>query len=445
MRRSNSDRRTTIVSATPRLSQDGQARRWLARAGVLLMGIVVLRLAFELWWVGRIHENGWVQAGVSLMYALGAVFLVLSAIDIRHERFDTLGFLVLCGCLGFYTAVYMQVVAKHYTSDALLFVHQSSLLALQGLNPYQHSLLGAYEAFQVPYYVQTPTTSGGLITNLNYPALAFLTYTPFVALGLEDLRPVSAAFLLATLGVVYVAAPRHLRLLSLSFLFLSSFFLSFALSGFDIVYVFFLLVTVVTWRTDHAMAMVAYGMSAAIKQQVWFIAPFLLIKLWHDAPIGDPFNTKNNRRKRLVYMAKHAGLSVAAFVVPNAWYFIWDPGSWLRGVFTPLGGSGDTLVPLSQGATIAFYTGSLTASPLLLSLLAFAAMLGLLLLYGKFYQHLQDMLWVTPVLILVVNPRALQNYYDMFYPILLAMLLARIPLSWEDPDPPPKPLEADTA
>lgn len=414
-----------------------EARSWLARAGTALLAIVILRLAFEMWWVSRLHEHLWTQVGTSLLYLAGATFLFLAAAGIRHERLDKAGFIVLCAALAFYAAVQVNVMALHYTSDALLFVHQSSFLTLSGLNPYQHTLVAGYEAFQVPYYVQTPTTSGGLVTNLNYPALSFLVYTPFVALGLDDLRPVSIAFLLATVGLVYLAAPRHMRLLCMSLLFLSSFFLSFAISGFDIVYVFFLLVTVVAWRHNLALAMVAFGLSAATKQPVWFIGPFLLIRLFRDAPQDDVV-------ERTWSAVKHLSYAIAAFLLPNAVFIAWDPLAWIQGVLTPLGASGDDLVPLSQGLTIVFYTGTLYAPHYLLTVLSFSLLVFLVFLYGRSYDRLKEALWVAPALILLVNERTLQNYFEMFYPVLLCLMVATTPSLWldDEDDPPPPAVQA---
>src|SRR5688500_20034371 len=37
-----------------------------------LLSIVLFRLGFELWWVGRIHEHLWTQIAVSLFYLAGA-------------------------------------------------------------------------------------------------------------------------------------------------------------------------------------------------------------------------------------------------------------------------------------------------------------------------------------------------------------------------------------
>ena len=411
-------------------SHGGQVRAWLSRAGVLLVAMVLLRLAFEMWWVARLHEHVWTQVGTTLLYLAGAVFLFLAAANVRHERLDVAGFLVLCGALAFYSMVQVRVVSLHYTSDALLFVHESAHLVLNGLNPYQHSLAGGYEAFQVPYYVQTPTSSGGLITNLNYPAVSFLVYAPFVALGVEDLRPVSVAFLLATLGLVFLATPRHLRLVCLGLLFTSSFFLAFSLNGFDIVYIFFLLVTVVAWQRNPALAMVAFGLACATKQPVWFIAPFLLIRLWKDTPAGEG---------RVYTTSKHVAYAIAAFLIPNAWFLANDPLSWLQGVLTPLGGTGDILVPLSQGLTILFYTRTLDVTPWLLSVLGGSILFFLLALYWLHYGRLRETLWVAPSLILLVSERALQNYFEMFYPILLAILMATVPHRWRaaaEPDPP---------
>src|SRR5581483_8117583 len=382
-------------ASTPRRA----ARAWLARAGCLVLGIVLLRLGFEVWWVGRIHEHLWVQVGLAFLYGGWLLFLVLSALDVDHARWDRVGFLALCGELAFYSAVMIAVVTQKYTSDALLFVHESARLALQGRDPYSATLAGGYEAFSVPYYVQTPTTSGGLVTSLNYPALSFLFYLPFVALGLPDMRVVSAGVLLALLGLVFLRTPRPLRLLALGVLFLSSFFLAFCLSGFDVVFVFFLVAAMILWRERPGLAMVMFGLSSAVKQTVWFIAPFLLVRLWMEAP-------DLPRRERLLHVARHASYAAAAFTLPNALYLLWDPKAWLSGVLTPLGLGGDSLVPLSQGLTVFFYTGAAYAPRLLLAGLALSALACLVGLYALFFRRLSEALWLAPAPVLTFAPRA---------------------------------------
>jgi len=402
-----------------------EGKAWLARAGCVVLGIVFLRLGFEVWWVGRIHEHLWVQVGVAGLYLAGLFFLLASVVKVDHAKLDKAGFLALCGALAFYALVTIRVVDLHYTSDALLFVHEASRLSLSGVNPYGADLVGGYEAFSVPYYVQTPTTSGGIVTNFNYPALSFLIYAPFVALGVTDLRIVSAGFVVALLGLIYLRAPRHLRLLALGILFLSSFFLAFCLSGFDVVFVFFLVAAMVLWKDRPGLAMVMFGLSAAVKQTVWFIAPFLLVRLWMES-------ADLPRRERLLRVARLASYSAAAFAIPNAPYVLLGPKAWLVGLLTPVGAGGDTLVPLSQGLTVFFYTGAAQAPTLLLALLSVSALVAALLLYWRFYGRLREALWLAPAPVLAFAPRALQNYYEMFYPVALVALLSTLPPAWED-------------
>lgn len=393
---------------------------WTARLGVFITGVVLLRLGFEIWWTGRLHEYGWVQVGVVGMYVLGLALLTLSFVRMDHERLDRWGLAALLVALQFYAIVTLLVVTQHYTSDALLFVHESASLFVSGENPYTADLVGGYEAFQVPYYVQTPTSSGGLITNLNYPALSFLVYAPFVALGIEDLRIISAGFLLALVILAYKAVPRHLRLLSVSVLFLSSFFLAFSLSGFDVVFIFFLAAALVLWDTNRRAGWFFFGLSAAVKQTVWFIGPFLLVYTWKEAQRrGDP---EVDRWRELVAGLGWAGV---AFAVPNLLFILQGPVAWFQGILTPFGVLGDSLVPLSQGLTIPVYTGIVHVDGWLLRFLAASAFVGLLVLYWTYFERMRDVAWLAPPLVLAFAERSLQNYFEMFYPIALLVLVRR--------------------
>ncbi len=393
---------------------------WIARLGVFIVSLVLFRLGFELWWVGRIHENLWVQVLVSLYYLGGLAFLVLAMLKLRHERLDFIGFFVLLQALAFYTIITTTVVNLHYTSDALLFVHQSAEELLAGRNPYVANLVAGYESFNVPYYVQTPTTTGGIVSNLNYPALSFLLYVPFVAFGLTDLRPASLAFLIGLLALLFLALPRHLRLVSISLLFLSSFFLAFTVSGFDILFVYFLLSALIFWDGRPRTAFMLFGLAAAVKQTVWFIAPFLLIALWKDhAHLG--------RRQQVREFARATWGGAVAFLVPNLPFLIWDPMAWLRGVLTPFGLGGESLVPLSQGVTVFMYTGALAVDPFLLHLLAGSVLLSFLAAYWIRYDRLRELAWIVPAVVLAFSERSLQNYFEMFYPIALYVLVRAYP------------------
>ena len=399
---------------------------WTSRLGVFIISIVLFRLGFELWWVGRIHENVWVQLWVVLFYAGGLAFLFMSFLRMRHVKLHLVGFLTLLLALAFYAIVVLTVVNVHYTSDAMLFVHQAAAEFAAGNNPYTRDLIAGYDQFRVPYYVETPTTSGGQVSNLNYPALAFLVYVPFVLLGVPDIRPVSLAFLLALLTLFYLATPKHLRLLATSVLFLSSFFISFSISSVDIVFIYFLVAGAVLWERNKNWAMLFVGLAAATKQVVWFVVPFLLVALYMETRDRIP---AVKWRKIGVASAWGAG----AFLLPNLPFIVMDPGAWFRGVLTPFGLTQETLAPLSQGITVPFYTGLARFDPMLLHLAAGIVMLVLLGVYWMRYERLKHFAWVVPPFVLAFTERTLQNYYEMFYPVGILLLARLYPLADRHP------------
>lgn len=404
-------------------------QRWLARLGAFTTSVVLFRLGFELWWVGRIHEHAWVQVAVAFLYVAALAFLVLSMTALDHRRLAPYGFAVFCAALAIYATVSITIVNLRYTSDALLLVHQATESLLAGHNPYSVDLAAGYEGFAVPYYVQTPTTSGGIVTNLNYPALSVLAYLPFTAAGLGDLRLVSAAFLAGFLAVVYRVAPRHLRLLALSTLFGSSFFLAFCVSGFDVLFVFLLALSIVTWRRHPWLAMAFFGLACAVKQTAWFIAPFLLARLWLEREALQP-------GERAAEVAKAAWWGFVAFLAPNVPFLVDDPVGWFRGIGTPMGLGPETLVPLSQGLTVFVYTGLVRVDPVLLKLLPATVLVSFLALYCLRFQRLKDAAWVVPPVVLMFSERTLQNYFEMSYPLVLLLIVLAWTAREAEPAPP---------
>ena len=79
---------------------------------------------------------------------------------------------------------YVQVrYAPGYGTDELAFDQYAGGLAQHGLDPYLHSMAPSFSLFHVSPDGYTYSLTGAPVTQLSYPALAFLVYVPFLALG----------------------------------------------------------------------------------------------------------------------------------------------------------------------------------------------------------------------------------------------------------------------
>ena len=79
--------------------------------------------------------------------------------------------------------VLQVITAPGYGTDEIAFDQYAAQLVLHGMNPYVHSMAPAFSLFHVSPDGYTFLLNGQPVTSLSYPALSFLFYVPFLALG----------------------------------------------------------------------------------------------------------------------------------------------------------------------------------------------------------------------------------------------------------------------
>ena len=143
-------------------------------------------------------------------------------------------------------------------------------------------------------------------------------------------------------------------------------------------------------------------MACSVKQQVWFLAPFLLVAIC---------------RSRDARTSLQAGVTaLVCFVSVNGYYLWHDPAEWYEGLstpfFHPLVREGIGLVRLEQGGLL----GPIEQWVYLL--LAASTFCGLLVAYWKWFERLAPL---GPVLGLLPVYLSWRSHAASFY--LLPMLL----------------------
>jgi uncharacterized membrane protein len=296
----------------------------------------------------------------------------------------------------------------------MAFDHYSAQLVLRGVDPYAVSMRPAFQQFHIPLIFQTLTWDGRLVDRLSYPAGSFLMFVPFVALGVTDLRWVVLVSHLALLIVLYSASPSRFRPFVLIPVLACSEIVQFTGGGtVDIPWAIALLLMIV-WQRWPAGAGLCYGAACALKQEPWFLAPFLIVYYLRDR--GDL-----SVRERFTRLGAFAGTAAALFLAVNAPFIALDPRNWMLGTLEPALGN---LIAFGQGPSILVQFGaSLSAGAFTL----FAGTIGLVLLlcYSVYFDKLRDALWMFPIVVTWFMPRSLHNYFVFWVPAITLALALR--------------------
>jgi len=393
----------------------------IKRLALLLFSGSLFKLAGAAWWVADLQGSVIYPIAIFALFFLGLVAMLAALVrtPVPYTEAVLTGLTLLLVGVG--SIVYIRAVSSGYQSDALLFTRYAADLVLHGQNPYTASMAGAYEQFTVAPNVFTPRMDGSHVLNLNYPAVSFLYYIPFVGLGLSDIRYANIVLILAVIWLLYQIAPREYRVLVGPFFLATISQVVTAISGNDFVFILPLLGAIVAWERYERKTWsgVCLGIGAAAKQTVWFLAPFFLYRLYRTAD--------GSRAERLEATARIGGVSLLAFLVPNSYFILLDPVAWVNGVFTPItGGQGAPLVIFGQGMAV-FQEAGLTLLPrwfYMAALLVTLSLLGAVYVYA--FEEVQDLLWIVPPIVMFFNYRGLGQYYRFFVPVALAIVFLRI-------------------
>lgn len=280
-------------------------------------------------------------------------------------------------------------------NDATALNHQASLLFIKGENPYETSdIIEAVQEFEVPSVYLTPLKQGDFTevfpyptqdeiervlskagassdpiplefeSKVSYPAGSFIFQTPFVALGLEDIRWFYLLCALAIMSVIYWQAPKKLRPLVIAAFAANLMFWNLIGTGTtDTLYVLFVLLGWILRRRLWLSALFM-GFAATTKQIAWLFILFYLILLIREMGW-----------KRAL---QSLGIISATFVFINLPFIFDAPQAWLKGVLAPVL---DPMFPKGVGLVAFSIAGILPPSSLLFTVIEISVLILALLWY----------------------------------------------------------------
>lgn len=403
------------------LTLDGidDATAALARVLAILTGSMLFKVGFA---VAELLDPFGSPLGVLALlstYLAGLGLVVAGVVDLDFERWGSrLAVLVTAVVFLDLTAALLARSGPRFGTDAMLFARYAVDLLLAGENPYAHTMAPAFDRYPVVEQFVTFRTSGEVVTSLSYPALSFLVYVPQALLGVPNLNLTTIVVFLVVLLVLVHESPGWLALAPYPVLFLDPSLLAFSFGGvFDIVWVLPLLVGMRFWhRGELGPAAAAVGTAYAVKQIAWITGPFFAIWLYESSATWAEFRGK---------LRTTLSWGLAAFLLPNLPFVLWDPAAWLRGVFTPVAG-GAALVQQGKGlvATSVFGVYGLPKSAFTVATLGVLAVL--LAGYALYFERVRWAAWIVPAIVLWFNYRSLQSYFVFFVPVAYYAALCQL-------------------
>lgn len=385
------------------------------------LGIWMTLGAIEILWGVRL----WMANTVVPLLVFPGVIAILWGLGIliwhggpERSRFRTIalyGSLVIVLASFLFWAYFQILQNPAYGTDEMAFDQYAAQLFMHGVNPYLHSMAPSFNLFQVNPNSYTWMVTGQPVTSLSYPALSFLLYVPFMALGVySELAVWVNTFAWAiTVAIAFFMTPKSSRAFVLIVSSLSI-YITYAVGGVtDVLFLPFLVVVAYTWERFVSSSSlwrfaipILFGISMSVKQTPWLLLPFVLIGVGWEKHYRDRSVSKSVRTA-----GSFLAISVVTFIVTNLPFDLETSVSWFKGITTPFFGGN---VPAGEGLislTLFLHLGggSLFAFTLLGGL-TLVVMMGLLL-FG--YSRLKSWLFLMPCIPLAFTSRSFASYLVM--------------------------------
>jgi hypothetical protein len=304
----------------------------------------------------------------------------------------------------FVLAAMALILGKGYHVDAVAVPHVAAQELLAGHDPYStFDLPAALAQFGMNPDLVTHYEDGTVVRSLNYPALSFLLVTPFIALGVTDIRWIYLVEIVALVLILLRKVRIPWRpLVSAGVVGNTVIVRQNILAGVDPTW-WALLTVAWIFIESRWLSPIAVGLAVASRQPAWFAAPFYLVAIW-----------KRNGRAEAI---RRAAIVALAALAPNLPFIIADPAAFFDGIAQPMLSA---FAPYGVGFVRLGLDGPLPLLPRAayggLSAMAFVVLIAVL---WRFWRKLPIGAVIFPFVPLYLAWRSLQNYFG---PIpLLAM------------------------
>lgn len=401
--------------------QDRDLKQLLASVSSLVAGAVIIQTA-----IGVERSVGvlgsWSRLGAFYL----AFFIGASLIAMAVSGFDYKKWSRKAGVAGFIAVLAITSAGYFHdnpqtglNSDVTFFTYKSADLITQGRNPYSVSMnveSGNYS--YTPRYI-TPRIDGTTVDEFSYPALSALSFVPQALFENENTAITTGLFLLAIIIFLVMQSAEYLSPLPIGFIYINNLMSLDLIYNINSLWLLPYLVSMKFWAEEkYAYGAAALGLSFAMKQSGWLVAPFLAVWLYREA--GD-WNELKNKMQTVI------GYGGAAFLLPNLPFILWNPEQWLTGVFDLVySGLAAPQESLGLGISAVKTEGLLYLPKSYFSAVLLAAIAVSLVLYYLYWKEMKWTAWLAPSVLLFFHHRSLSYYFTFFVPVAYYAAILRL-------------------
>jgi len=331
-----------------------------------------------IYFVGKVHAG---RFGFGILYAL---------------------LLIILGSTLAYISMYGFSNTQWNGVDELAANYYSAYLTLHGINPYTSSMQPIYNARHI---FPSLLLNGSYEDFYAYPALSFLVYAPFVAMGIgsNSFMPFIALlifFVISAAAIVYIHLGKNLNLLIPLSVWLIA---CYSLAGVSNVFIVSIFVVLAYIFSKHSfLSGIFLGIAASVTQLAWFALPFFYIMTF-------------NRKRGLGMQVFGTAVS---FLLINAVFIILSPSAFISSTLGILG----THSLVFYGSNIAqFFYAFYPVSQAYLSILSITVLLFSMLVYYLYSKSARLLIALAPIFVFFLSWRNISIYGLAYIPLMLAV------------------------
>ncbi|MGH2471359.1 MAG: hypothetical protein ACRDG6_03010 [Candidatus Limnocylindria bacterium] len=384
-----------VAALLDRSARDPDER--LRRIGLGLLAVATVATVVERHLV--VASPGIAPDDVMALIAVG-VLPILAVVPLRPSTRDALA--TGLALATFVLAAMALVLGKGYHVDAVVVPHVAAQQLLAGHDPYRtFDLPAALAQFEIDPELATHYEDGSVVRSLSYPALNFLLVTPFIALGVADIRWIYLAEILVLVLVLLRKVRIPWRpLVSAGVVGNTVIVRQNILAGVDPTW-WVLMAIAWIFVQSRWLSPIVVGLAVASRQPAWFCAPFYLLGVWK----------RDGRAEAL----RRAAIVAVVALVPNLPFMIDSPNAFFVGVGAPMLGA---LPPHGVGFVRFGLDGPFPLLPrAVYGVLAAVSFFGVAAVLWRFWRSVPIGAVIFPFVPLFFAWRSLQNYFGSI-PIL---------------------------
>lgn len=300
------------------------------------------------------------------------------------------------------------VIGQIRIGDEVYLGYKAVEEMLNGMNPYTTSVANLLYT-NISTIGATVTSNNMIIGKIDYPALYFISYTPFYLITSPTLAGVEyvgiklqlAAFLtLLLLSILYVLDKKELFRFRPAVIIFLALLASTIASAITFLMLALLIISYAKLKSRYVF--IPLGLAIAVQQEVWIPVAFLLLYSLNN------YGWRKSGRDAI------GALSI--FLLVNAYFIALGPGAFLIGIFSSIG----NIIPFAASPFALFllyvYNVGLSLSPILVALSAL--LLAMVLLYWN-RKELIPLFGLIPTIFVF---HSIVGYYTFFILFLILAL-----------------------